>query len=139
MPPHVTLLWPFAIPPVTDEDRAGLREIAAAASPFDFVFPALRRFPNVLWLAPEPMQPFLDLTQRIVERWPSRIPYGGEHAEVVPHLTIAQGKDATLDKVEAAIAPHLPVPARARELTLLTEADGRWSVFERYEMGGGTR
>jgi 2'-5' RNA ligase len=132
MPAHVTLLWPFAVPPVSDDDRNGLRKIAAATTGFEFAFPRMRRFPNVLWFAPEPGRPFMDLIDRMVQRWPMHVPYGGQHAEVIPHLTIAQGKDATLDKVEDAIAPHLPVHAHARELTLLTQADGRWSVFERY-------
>lgn len=139
MPAHITILWPFAIPPISGDDRERLREIASRTPNFEFAFPGMQRFPRVLWLAPQPVQPFIDLTHRLVRCWPSYVPYGGEHAEIIPHLTVAQGKDATLDKVENAIAAHLPVYGRARELTLLTEADGRWSVFETYEMGGGTR
>jgi 2'-5' RNA ligase len=132
MPAHVTILWPFAVPPIAREDREELRKIAAATSSFEYAFPVMRRFPSVLWFAPDPAAPFIDLTHALLRRWPSRVPYGGEHAELVPHVTVAQGKDATLNKVETAIAPHLPVRAYARELTLLTEANGCWSVFERY-------
>jgi 2'-5' RNA ligase len=134
MPAHITLLWPFAVPPITDDDRAGLREIARQSPSFDYALSTMQRFPNVLWLAPNPADRFIALTHRLVQRWPSRVPYGGEHAELIPHLTVAQGKDSTLDKVEDAIAPQLPVQAHAKELTLLTESEGRWSVFERYPL-----
>lgn len=51
-----------------DEDR-----IAA----FEFTLPELRRFPEVLYLAPSPAETFKALISAIVERYPAYLPYGG--------------------------------------------------------------
>ena len=49
------------------------------------------RFPRVLYLAPEPAAPFVELTQAIAARWPDHQPYGGEFDSVVPHVTVVNG------------------------------------------------
>ncbi len=96
VPAHITILYPF-IPPdkITPEVLAELREFFAQFAAFEFTLPETRRFPAVLYLAPSPAEPFKALTQAVVERYPDYPPYGGEYAEVTPHLTIA-------DRLEAA-------------------------------------
>ena len=134
MPAHITVLWPFIVPPVPESDRRRLRRLAADSEAFSFTLSSTQRFPNVLWLAPEPVAPFLKLVRGMTEIWPAYQPYGGEHSDVIPHLTVAQGQDATLSKVESAITPQLPIMCEAAELTLMTEADGCWSVSQQYPL-----
>ncbi|MFI6566135.1 2'-5' RNA ligase family protein [Streptomyces sp. NPDC050534] len=43
-------------------------------------------------LVPEPDTQLRQLTEAISDRWPEAPPYGGRFAEIVPHLTIAQGR-----------------------------------------------
>ena len=43
----------------------------------------------------KPVEPFRALTAQLCDRWPEAPPYGGAYPEVVPHLTVAQGADAT--------------------------------------------
>ena len=124
IPPHVTLLFPC--PP----DPEGLGEVLAAAPAFDVAFREVRRFPDVVYLAPEPAQPFVELTQALWRRFPDWPPYGGAHETITPHLTVAwQGK---LDEAEADVAPRLPLHGRAREAVVLRRAEPhRWEPVGR--------
>lgn len=118
---HVTLLFPLP------RDVDGVRHVLRDARAFDIEFRELRHFPATLWLAPEPAEPFVRLTEALVARFPDWPPYGGGFDAIVPHLTVAQGEAATLDLAERDVAPSLPLRGRAREAVLLTEVEsGRW-------------
>src|SRR5512139_2513322 len=90
VPAHITILYPF-IPPheITPAVVAELRGFFAQFAAFEFALPEFRRFPEVLYLAPSPAEPFKALTRAVVERYPDYPPYGGGFPEVIPHLTIA--------------------------------------------------
>jgi 2'-5' RNA ligase len=130
MPAHVTLLYPF----VDTSLLVGcLDEIESVLEPFpafDFELGRVDRFanePGTLFLAPEPASPFLDLTVELTGAFPSHPPYGGEHATIVPHLTVAHGDRVLLDSLEPEVQPHLPIAARATEVWLMAETvNGRW-------------
>ena len=144
VPAHVTLLFPFI--PRGSISVARLSDVATIAErepSFEAALTAVRRFPSsepaidaVLWLAPEPVEPFLRLTAAIAATYPDYPPYGGIHDEVIPHLTIATGSVAGFDHLEAEIRGHLPVLYRVGEAALLLEDEaGRWSVGERFRLG----
>jgi 2'-5' RNA ligase len=131
VPAHVTILSPF----LSDEelDEVALEAAFASHHAFDFELARVDRFgDDVTYLAPVPDAPFRALTAAVWRRWPSHPPYGGEHLDPVPHLTVAETKLEVPD-VEAA----LPIAARAREVLLLveTEPDGAWAVLRRYPLG----
>jgi 2'-5' RNA ligase len=136
IPAHITLLYPFLGARTIDDETEGalealLREIPA----FDFKLSEIGRFPGVVYLAPDPVAPFSALVQALVERWPDYQPYGGVHAEVVPHLTVAFGEN-----VPRGLAERLPVSARAQEVWLMSRVAGRWvrrSVFSLGTSNGG--
>jgi 2'-5' RNA ligase len=129
LPPHVTLLIPFF--DSEDVPLTELCEILGAFEPFDFSLTELRRFGArdlVLWLAPEPVRPFLAMTQALVTAFPDYPPYAGAFDDVVPHLTVAVGRDAAvLDKVERDVIDALPLAARAEAATVVVNVAGRWS------------
>ena len=129
IPPHVTVLFPCPNEPV------GVSEALAQVKAFDVTFHELRRFPQgVVYLAPEPEDPFLALTTRVVTRFPDWLPFGGEFAEVVPHLTVAWG--AKLDEAEQALAPELPLQARARTAVLLGQIEReQWEPVAHFPFG----
>ena len=110
MPPHVTVLYP------SPGDVVGIAETLWDFSAFDVDFLALDRFPGVLWLAPEPSEPFREMTHAVVARYPEHQPYGGAFAQVIPHLTVAQ---AELNEAAESIADWLPLRARAESAVLL--------------------
>lgn len=136
VPAHITLLFPFVPSESVDERlHAGLRELFGSQPSFTFALPRVARFPDVAWLAPEPDEPFRRLTELVFERYPEHPPYEGIHDEVIPHLTVAEGWVDLQDQVEAALKPHLPIAAKAREVTLIVEDEtGHWQTGERFPL-----
>jgi 2'-5' RNA ligase len=139
MPAHVTLLFPF-VPAerLTDEVETRLAEIVAATQPFDVTFPRTARFVDILYLKPQPSEPFSELTRAIVAEWPEHPPYEGEHDTVIPHLTVAESEDqAHLEQIGAKVEAGLPVHADVTEAQLYTEdAEGRWHERRRLPLAG---
>jgi 2'-5' RNA ligase len=128
VPAHVTLLFPFVPSERVDEVEERLAELVAAAPAFDVAFRRTARFPEVLYLAPEPAEPFLRLTEAIAAEWPDHPPYEGAHEIVIPHLTVAESEDgALLERIAAELEPQLPLEVLVGEAQLYIEdADGRW-------------
>jgi 2'-5' RNA ligase len=142
VPAHITLLYPMGPPEeMTEEVRRDIGALFEGVRPFRFRLERPGRFPDVLFLAPEPDAPFRELIRLIVDRFPGRLPYGGAFDEAVPHLTVAQSKDAALlDRIEAELRPDLPIEARADSVTLMfEEGSGRWTVHARFPLGSGIR
>ena len=103
IPAHITLCYPF-IPPQQVDDRSTerLTALLRGTAPFPFRFTRTNRFPAALWLAPEPCEPFRDLTETLCLGFPSVRPYGGQFDRVIPHLTIADRvTEATMDRLTA--------------------------------------
>jgi 2'-5' RNA ligase len=133
---HVTVLVPFA-PVVSAPMRERLAAIAAAAAPFDVTLRRLERFeveePNVLWLTPEPAEPFVALTRSVEAAFPAYPSFAGRYAEVVPRATLGAGERAELDLLAARLAPRLPLADRAETLELVgvsetLELEARWPL-----------
>ena len=141
VPAHVTILFPFlASEALTPAVRRTLAGIAAAVAPFDVRFSRVERFPDVVWLAPEPDGPFRELTERTVTAFPDQVPYEGLHDEIVPHLTVGAGSGPELDRLERLLETCPPVVDRVRALEVLVE-DGvdRWHRAWRIPLGGAGR
>jgi 2'-5' RNA ligase superfamily len=148
-PAHITVLSPFLpIDSVGSAEQIHLRQLFAATDPIPFTltrvarFPGaagrapLRRAPRVLYLAPEPSEPFVALTQRVWRRWPEYPPYEGAYEEVIPHLTVAVG-DGDFTEVERALTRQLPIPAKAEEVWLIVRAEtGGWVCALSFPLGG---
>jgi 2'-5' RNA ligase len=122
VPAHVTLLFPFVpVTRLTPAVRRDLVAIAGSVAPFEVQFANVGRFPGVVYLVPEPADPFEALTASIVSRFPDHPPYAGAHAEVVPHLTLTDSPAAPLDAVTGAVRHWLPFTRRISAMELLVE------------------
>ena len=147
VPAHITILYPFMPPSeITAAVLAELRQLFAQFPAFEFALTELRRFPQVLHVAPSPAEPFKALTYALVERYPDYPPYGGGFSEVIPHLTIADVDEARkLDDIERDFiqlhGAQLPVKAKASEVHLIENTSGRWETRRTFELipAEGTR
>jgi 2'-5' RNA ligase len=141
VPAHVTLLHPFRPLAAVDAAlRAAIVAVAARSAPFDVRFVRPGRFEQTLYLAPDPPGPFVALVRALAAAFPEHPPYGGRHADVRPHLTVAQGAAATLDAAAAALARALPrggIAARVRTLELIANEHGRWRRVHAWTLGTG--
>lgn len=121
IPPHVTVLAWFA--DAEDVDEPAVVEVLSAFRSFAFALDSVERFDaGTTWLRPVPGEPFNELTRAVWARWPEYPPYGGEFAELVPHLTVSQ--------TPVDVCVPLPIACRAREVVLVEEDEpgGRWST-----------
>jgi 2'-5' RNA ligase len=126
LPPHVTVLVP------APGDVEAITEVLAPFDQFDVTFPRLDRFPGTLWLAPEPSEPFVALTEAMIARFPDFQPYGGVFTSIVPHLTLAQ---ASLDDVAELVEPLLPLQSRVESVVLYEHAQGpHWHEVQTFDL-----
>ncbi|GAA1309980.1 hypothetical protein Psi02_40730 [Planotetraspora silvatica] len=137
VPAHVTVLYPFL-----DADRvdaevvAALGEVFAAHDAFEARFSTCGRFPDVIYLAPDPDGPFRELTEAVAARWPEAPPYGGRFEDVMPHLTVAEGVAPDVqDMIEADLAGRLPVITRVRAVALETYDGALWKETASFPLG----
>jgi hypothetical protein len=139
IPAHVTIVFPFA-PGAADDAGllADLAELYADAAAFDAELARVERFPDHVWLAPEPRQRFVELVERTAARFPDYPPYEGAFDEVVPHLTVGSGDevDAIEEAARSDLGPHLPLHVKATAVALLEEQpDGMWVEREPIPLG----
>jgi hypothetical protein len=139
VPAHVTVLVPFVpAAELGDPLIADLRALFARLHAFRFELREARRFPGVLYLAPEPPEPFVRLTERVVLEYPDFPPYEGAFDSIIPHLTVAEGEARLLDEAERDVQRSLPIAAEACEVTLLEELEpdsARWRTHARLPLG----
>lgn len=128
VPAHVTLIVPW-LPPdeIEDADLQTLEAILAEGPAFDFTLARVGWFGrSVLWLAPEPAQPFLTLTARLADEFGTP-PWEDEYDEVVPHLTVGLASDGSeLGLVADKLETQLPIACRARAVWLMVGDGSRW-------------
>lgn len=119
VPAHITLLFPFA--DGNDVDEQALAELFAGHRAFDFVLDRVEFWEDgIVWLHPDPSQPFEELTAAIWRRWPDYTPYEGTIETIIPHLTVSERP------IEVDV--ELPIRSRADGVSLIEEgSDGRWS------------
>ena len=140
VPAHVTLLYPFVSPPKIDDGVMGaLADVLRSVPAFGITLSRIAWFGDrVVWLAPEPDEPFRMLTNALVARFPGHPPYGGGHAQVTPHLTV--GQNAPIDALRAAAAavePQLPIEAYIRGALLIQgrHAPASWQTVAELTLG----
>ena len=141
VPAHITLLYPFIAPERIDADtldRVG--NCFRGFAPIAFSLTEVRRFPDTLYLAPAPDEPFRNLTMAIWDRFPDTPPYGGAWPDIVPHLSVGRFADAgalerAADELTRASQAALPIRAHASTAVLLVNTAGRWVIENRFKLG----
>jgi 2'-5' RNA ligase len=139
MPPHVTLLVPFVPAHRLDREvEARLTTLFRRFEPFVYALRRPEQFASgVLFLAPEPSHPFVELTEALIEEFPEYPLYGGIHEVIVPHVTVAVNDDRELlAQVAGEVEPQLPIECRVEAATLVERgADFRWRRRATFALG----
>jgi len=142
VPAHITVLYPFVEPEACDEST--LEEVQRAvvgAEPFDYELVRVDGFPGVIWLRPEPDEPFKDLTKRLAAAFPDHPPYEGLIDEPQPHVTTAMVSFG-IDQAELAsriredVGWRLPLRCSATVVSLFVEHEhDAWRRFGTVPLG----
>jgi hypothetical protein len=135
---HITVLDPFVPSFLLDaEVEEAVSQILLEVRPFSYDLVRLERFPGVLYLAPEPGEPFIAMTEALCRRFPDYPPYGGAYDAIVPHVTLALGHEPP--GLAEHVQERLPVSGSVEEVWLMMETpDGNWSAGRRFALGGGS-
>ena len=144
VPAHITVLFPFISPDlITDNDLAKATETFRRVQPFEFRLEQIDRFPDSLYLVPEPGEPFISLTEAIVREFPEYPPYGGKFTEIVPHLTVASrsAEFSAIAKAELSeIMKQLgPIHAVCNVVELYENSTGHWWWAHSFPLKGGAQ
>jgi hypothetical protein len=130
MPPHVTVPAPFKpLRELARDAYLALTTICASFPAFAFTLERLARFEDtgVLYLAPDPIEPFTALSEALSAPAPPPL---GSHARIIFHLTLARKQPPELDRLEAEFnrtyGARLPVRALASEISLYEKRGERW-------------
>jgi hypothetical protein len=141
IPAHITVLYPFKPPcELTHETIQTLQKLFSQISRLDVSFAEWRVLRRVLYLAPQPDEPFKQMTEAVWERFPETPPYDGQFADIIPHLTVAQDEvPERLHQIahdfDLAAKGRLPIDATVKEIVLLDNQTGRWRVRHRFRLG----
>jgi len=142
VPAHITLVVPWVEPNRLASDVTilpALAETLADVKCFDFELTGIGWFDKfgkkVLWLSPEPAEPFCELTALLAERFDTP-PWAGKFTELIPHLTIGHAEaDGPLEPVAEVLRPGLPVHCRAEEVWAMVGDGYHWSVHAKVPLG----
>ena len=93
---------------------------------FDVTLSETARFPGLLYLRPEPHEPFVAMTEALAAAFPGFPPYGGKFEEIVPHVSVAEADESVLVAAERELAPQLPVKARVERAWLVENTPAGW-------------
>ncbi|MGH3812982.1 MAG: 2'-5' RNA ligase family protein [Pseudonocardiaceae bacterium] len=137
VPAHVTIIYPFLPEQNLDEDVVrDVRRLVAHHRSFTVTFANCGQFPDVLFLVPDPDDPFRRLTAEVFQRWPEAPPYAGLITDPVPHLTITHGASRReAAEAEADVAAHLPFTCAIHEAWLIRFNGTRWTCWESLPLG----
>jgi hypothetical protein len=98
----------------------------------------VRRFPGTAYIAPEPAEPFIALTESLVRAFPQYPPFGGEFDSVVPHLTVAHGDAARAKAAERELSNIMrvrgPVASTCTEVALIENSTGMWRAMHHFAL-----
>jgi 2'-5' RNA ligase len=132
MPAHVTVLVPFLAPSMIDDAVIGeLTSLFQEIPGFTFALRETRWFDKrVLYLAPDPSEPFRRMTAALVERFPDHPPYEGAFEDVIPHVTIAEGgrwrrRRWRMRRAEVGVRRLPTITAQASEVWLMVLPDNQ--------------
>ena len=131
VPAHITVLVPFMAPEqITPSVLAQIQAALSQVSSFAFSVSQVRRLPATAYLAPEPVEPFIALTEALVHTFPEFPPFGGEHESIVPHLTVANGNASEAEvaaaELQAVVQSNGPISGFCSSVSLLENSSGLW-------------
>jgi hypothetical protein len=136
--PHVTALIPFLAAAALGEDGElpALRALCAGIEPFDVSFCRTARFRRVLYLAPEPAEPFIAFTRALMGAWQQLEDHAGGREQVVPHLTVTTSRPPSVfDAVDEALRPQLPVRVQIDAAQVYLFDGRRWTEHASLRFG----
>ena len=129
VPAHLTLLYPFVQTSSLDVVvRRTIAAVAARHAPFDYRLDRAARWPDTIYVAVAPVEPFIALQTDLARAFPDYPIYGEPPGfAFVPHVTIAEG--SSVEDPATVRDPgwtDLPRAAHASAIEVIASDGGGW-------------
>lgn len=139
VPAHITVLVPFMSPErITKEILQAAQAALSSVCSFSFSLSRVARFPATAYLAPEPAEPFITLTQSLVRQFPQYPPFCGEHDSIIPHLTVANSNEAEAEiaarDLDFVLQAHGAIHCSCCSVALLENSSGQWRQMHSFAL-----
>jgi len=136
IPPHVTLLYPFARPGQLDDGvHLRIASIVASHAAWNMTLAGLGRWPDTLYATVQPDAPVRALQSELAAAFPDLPLYGRTDLRFEPHVTVAEGPGARDPSVATAAAWwELPVVLEVGSVELIVRERGRWRVARSFPL-----
>lgn len=140
IPLHLTILYPFAPAAEVDAALPRLDAVLGRHAPLAVELTAVETWPGAVFADAAPSPRLRALLDDVLAAFPEHPPYGGEHDEVHPHVTLAvptEGDEAAVAaRARALLGDALPCTARVDGVALVEELEpARWRVREVRPLG----
>ena len=139
LPAHLTMLYPFVDPArLGPWVRRRLAEVSATVPAFEYRLVGAGTWPDAIYVAVDPVDPFVELQRRLAAAFPGFPIYGTDPGfDFVPHVTVAEGPPihdpATLDDPAWS---SLPRPGRAAFIEVIARPTAApWRTIWRLPLG----
>lgn len=139
VPAHVTVLSPFMdVSAATAEVISRVAQVLRRTRRFAFDLEHAVPWPTVAFLAARPRETFNAMTRAITGEFPDYQPYGGAHADLIPHVTFAAGDAHALaaanEEMSIILARLGPLRSTCSEVTWIENSTGLWKTFRRIRL-----
>jgi 2'-5' RNA ligase len=109
VPPHITLLYPFAAFVDLYEATTRVRKLCASVPTFEITLDGYGEFPGAIFMNLADPAPVKSLFQTLSNAFPQYPPYGGRFGpDLHPHLTVAQFEDESEQQAAFKKLPKYP-------------------------------
>lgn len=138
VPAHVTLLYPFVeAAALSTEIRRTIGSIASGHASFSFGLSGPFQWPDTVYAAVDPEEPFLAIHRELAAAFPGYPIYGRPGFELIPHVTIADSQYVDDPSVVGDSSwSDLPVDRSVSGLEVIAEgADQHWRTVWTVPLG----
>ena len=142
VPAHVTLMYPFVAWDELDPSIGRkIVSVAARHAAFDYTLTGPGRWPATIYVAVEPVEPFVRLQADFAAAFSEYPIYGeGSDFQFTPHITVAEGRAVDqADHIRGDAWAALPLRARAAWLDVIACDGGPWDLIWRVPLRGSDR
>jgi 2'-5' RNA ligase len=139
VPAHVTMLFPFVeASGLTSAIEGAVAAVAALHPPIGYRITGPHRWPDAVYAAVEPVEPFVRLQGALAAAFPRYPIYGAPAGFVfIPHITIGDGVEVNEPGTMGDRAwSALPVDAVASRIEVIASDGGRWQRVWTFPLGG---
>lgn len=139
VPPHITLLYPFAPYDRLDETLPRLHEACLDIAPFEVTVQGYGAFPGVIYMQPVNPEAVQAVFRQLYATFPEYPPYNGQFGhDLTPHMTVGTFADEAAQQA-ASLPLYEPLSWQVNRLHVIygtVQEKLPWLTYDVVRLGG---